>query len=70
MNHEENLIEDAASESREYTRKERARCPRMNKDVTHTILYRKATCTRVPDTILHFSCDGDLRCGDCERDYW
>lgn len=53
----------------EYTKTEEAACPRNKKPALHTIRYQKATCTRVPDTILYFSCSLDFRCKECIQDY-
>ena len=53
----------------EYTKTEESACPKNQKAAVHTLRYKKATCSRVPDTILHFSCSLDSRCKDCQEDY-
>ena len=44
-------------------------CPRTLQKGKHQVEYAKATCTRVPDTLLHFHCTINGKCKDCERDY-
>ncbi|HIV39085.1 MAG TPA: hypothetical protein H9747_08835 [Candidatus Blautia stercorigallinarum] len=44
-------------------------CPRTLQKGKHEVEYAKATCTRVPDTLLHFHCTINGKCKDCERDY-
>ncbi len=52
-----------------YTREYEIYCPRTQKKARHTVEYAKATCTRVPDTLLHFHCSLEGACKDCEKDY-
>ncbi len=44
-------------------------CPTDASKVTHTITYRRATCTRVDDTIEHFHCSRDSKCVKCQQNY-
>ena len=44
-------------------------CPRTLQKGKHQVEYAKATCTRGPDTLLHFHCTINGKCKDCERDY-
>ena len=52
-----------------YTKEYQVYCPRTQQKAEHVVEYARATCTRVPDTVLHFHCTRDERCKDCERDY-
>lgn len=52
-----------------YSVMDHVKCPKDNSEVTHTITYKKATCTRVDDIILNFCCSRDAQCPDCKRDY-
>ena len=52
-----------------YTREYEVYCPRTQKKAKHTVEYARATCTRVPDTMLHFHCGLEGSCKDCEKDY-
>lgn len=54
---------------KQYTSTYKCKCPTDLSDVTHTILYQKATCTRVDDVILHFHCDRDSKCVKCYQNY-
>ena len=38
-------------------------------DVTHTVLYKKSTCTRVDDLVLNFHCSRDSKCVKCQQNY-
>lgn len=44
-------------------------CPKDQSEVTLTILYTKATCSRVSDKIQRFRCSMDSSCEDCREDY-
>ena len=52
-----------------YVREYTIYCPRTQQRGTHKVEYAKATCTRVPDTMLHFWCSVNGKCKDCEVDY-
>ena len=52
-----------------FTREYDVYCPRTRKKAHHTLQYAKATCTRGPDTLLHFHCGLEGQCKDCEKDY-
>lgn len=52
-----------------FTREYDVYCPHTRKKAHHTLQYAKATCTRVPDTLLHFHCGLEGQCKDCEKDY-
>lgn len=53
----------------EYKKEEMASCPKNHREATHTLTYKKATCTRVPDTLLHFMCSLNPRCKECVEEY-
>ena len=53
----------------QYTSTYTYKCPNDSTEVTHTILYQKATCTRVDDVILHFRCSRDSGCVNCQQNY-
>lgn len=38
-----------------YVKEYKRQCPRTHRDAVHKVEYAKATCSRVPDTMLHFS---------------
>lgn len=52
-----------------YVKEYESICPKTKEKVKHTVQYAKATCTRVPDTLLHFSCSMNGSCKECEDDY-
>lgn len=45
------------------------KCPTDFSDVSHDILYKKATCTRVDDTIIRFRCSRNSQCVKCQQNY-
>lgn len=53
----------------EYKKEETPTCPRDQREAVHTLTYKKATCSRVPDTLLHFMCSRNPRCKECAEDY-
>lgn len=53
----------------EYKKEETSTCPRDQREAVHTLTYKKATCSRVPDTLLHFMCSRNPRCKECAEDY-
>lgn len=53
----------------EYTVTVNTKCLTDASKVVHTIVYKKATCTRVDDVILHFSCSRDSKCVKCQQNY-
>lgn len=53
----------------EYTITRDYQCPTDRTKVKHTIVFKKATCTRVDDIILHFHCDRDSKCVKCQQNY-
>ncbi|MCI8815139.1 MAG: hypothetical protein HFH60_11065 [Lachnospiraceae bacterium] len=53
----------------QYTCTYKYKCPNDSTEATHTILYKKATCTRVDDVILHFHCSRDSGCVKCQQNY-
>lgn len=54
----------------EYTVTEKSKCLTDASQVTHTIIYKKATCTHVDDVILHFRCSRDSKCVKCRQNYF
>lgn len=61
MNHE--------SESRTYLMDVTAFCPKRLMQTKHTITLEKSSCTRVPDSLVHFSCELNSQCRDCMENY-
>lgn len=53
----------------EYIKEEKMVCPKNKREATQTLTYKKATCSRVPDTLLHFMCNLDSRCKECAEEY-
>lgn len=53
----------------QYTSIFECKCPTDSSKVTHTVVYKKATCTRVDDIILHFKCSRDSKCVKCYENY-
>lgn len=53
----------------EYIKEETSACPKNHREAVHTLTYRKATCTRVPDTLLYFACNLNPGCKECMEDY-
>ena len=49
----------------EYTQKFNTICPTDSSKVVHTVRFRKATCTRVDDTVEDFRCSWDGYCVNC-----
>ena len=56
-------------EDRFYTQKFDSRCPVDASKVVHTVQFRKATCTRVDDTVEDFYCSRDSKCVKCTENY-
>ena len=56
-------------DDRYYTQKFDARCPVDASKVVHTVQVRKATCTRVEDTVEDFRCSRDSKCVKCTENY-
>lgn len=52
-----------------YEKEEASACPQDGSRVIHKITFKKATCTRVPDTVLHFVCSRDPLCEECAGEY-
>lgn len=52
-----------------YEKEELSTCPRDGSKVIHKITFKKATCTRVPDSVLHFVCSHDPLCEECAGEY-
>ena len=52
-----------------YVKEYERQCPRTHRDAVHKVEYAKATCSRVPDTMLHFFCALEGNCKDCQKDY-
>lgn len=52
-----------------YIKEETMVCPKTRREAVHTLTYKKATCTRVPDTLLHFACSQNPRCKECTEEY-
>ena len=52
-----------------YEKEELFTCPQDRSKVIHKITFKKATCTRVPDTVLHFVCSRDPNCQECAEEY-
>lgn len=61
--------EDTDTKGTRYEKEELSTCPRDRSEVIHKITYKKATCTRVPDTVLHFVCSRDPGCQECAEEY-
>lgn len=60
---------DPNENENQYTSTYESKCPTDSSKVTHTVVYKKATCTRIDDIILHFSCDRDSKCVKCYQNY-
>lgn len=56
-------------EDRYYTQKFNSICPVDSSKVVHTVQFRKATCTRVDDTVEDFHCSRDGGCVKCTENY-
>ena len=52
-----------------YVKEYKRQCPMTQRDAVHKVEYAKATCSRVLDPMLHFTCSLEGRCKDCEKDY-
>lgn len=61
--------DDKASRDTFYEKEELSTCPQDGSGVIHKITFKKATCTRVPDTVLHFVCSRDSGCQECAEEY-
>ena len=57
-------MSNTADTSNEYTK-----CLTDASDVTHTVLYKKSTCTRIDDLVLNFHCSRDSKCVKCQQNY-
>lgn len=44
-------------------------CPKDQEEATLTILYTKATCSRVSDRIQKFRCSKNSDCEECREEY-
>ncbi|MDD3220182.1 MAG: hypothetical protein PHC41_10270 [Lachnospiraceae bacterium] len=53
----------------EYTITTEYKCPTDASKVNHTIVFKRATCTRVDDLLLHFRCSRDSCCVKCQQNY-
>lgn len=53
-----------------YTQSFQATCPVDASRVVHTVRFRKATCTRVDDTVEDLRCSRDGGCVKCTENYW
>ncbi|MDD6618063.1 MAG: hypothetical protein PUF14_05645 [Clostridiales bacterium] len=53
----------------EYTMTFESICPTDVSKVKHTVVYKKATCTRVDDIVQHFHCNRDSKCVKCQQNY-
>ncbi|HIY18017.1 MAG TPA: hypothetical protein IAA44_01275 [Candidatus Blautia avistercoris] len=53
----------------EYTETYQSYCPKHNTRVVHTVIFKKRTCSRIQETVLHFTCSQDSRCKECQKDY-
>lgn len=53
----------------EYTEVYHCKCLTDASEVTHTVTYKKSTCTRVDDIILDFHCSRDSKCVKCQQNY-
>lgn len=60
---------DGQEEVGYYTQKFDSRCPVDSSKVIHTVQFRKATCTRVDDTVEDFHCNRDSKCVKCTENY-
>lgn len=64
-----NVEEQRTLEPGEYIRTYQSKCLTDASKVTHTITFRKATCTRIDDPIIYFSCSRDSKCVKCQQNY-
>lgn len=53
----------------EYIKTYQSKCLTDASDVTHTIIFKRATCSRVDDLIIHFHCSRDSKCVKCQQNY-
>lgn len=60
---------DTDSKDTLYEKEELSTCPQDRTEVIHKITFKKATCTRVPDTVLHFVCSRNPHCQECAEEY-
>lgn len=44
-------------------------CPKYNVKVTHTVILKDRTCSRIDDSVVYFSCSKDPSCKECQKDY-
>ncbi|BFL46892.1 hypothetical protein C3B58_20760 [Lactonifactor longoviformis] len=63
------MEEHVHDKDNEYTLTFDSKCPADASKVLHTVIYKKATCTRVDDIILHFHCSRDSKCVKCQHNY-
>lgn len=63
------MEEQRILEPDEYIRTYQSKCLTDASNVTHTIIFKKATCTRIDDLIIHFSCSRDSKCVKCQQNY-
>ncbi|MDO4523580.1 MAG: hypothetical protein Q4B57_10640 [Eubacteriales bacterium] len=54
----------------EYTETYEYRCPTDASKVTHTVTYKKGSCSRYPeDTMVSFICSRNSACVKCSQNY-
>lgn len=54
----------------EYTKDYKCKCPTDASDVTHTVTYKKGSCSRYPeDIMLSFVCSHNSACVKCSQNY-
>lgn len=63
------MEDNRSNNENEYTMTFQSKCPTDASNVIHTVVYKKATCTRVYDIIVHFNCNRDSKCVKCQQNY-
>lgn len=54
----------------EYTKDYAYKCPTDSSDVTHTVTYQKASCSRFPEDVMtSFVCSRNSACVKCAENY-
>lgn len=54
----------------EYTNNYSYKCPTDMSKVTHTVTYKKGSCSRYPEDVMtHFTCSRNSACVKCAENY-
>lgn len=53
----------------EYEKTFEAVCPKDGTKTSHTVTYRKGTCSRFRESISWFFCEKNSQCRECQEDY-